>query len=382
MIKTALHAGALLVAAALLALTAWAPLAGAHGAPAGREIDLRLLLDDDGGLAYGGCIEMCAPGAEPEGLDLLALDMREAFLASQPALVFRITVQSESVHDGRKLVLQVMQGTQVSTFTADNGDGTTYVSADFDRLDGPSDVGDGHPKAIDGWVFYSTLGLQAGDVLTGITVTSTHHDEPDDVMPGTWYFQGNQVPHAPHDADPAEAIEEHPPGEYVVAGPAPLLTATLDAQVLDLANGSANATLTISNPLAVLAQFANLTVIAPEGVAATLDATSLLLEPGASRQVQVSVTKLNTSGHAHFSSSTAQPSTAQANLTLAVDSDLGAFRAITLPVAFPPVNLLDAGHDHDDAEPQGKEAPGVTAPLVLLGLALAVWMGKRQRQPL
>src|SRR5688572_5860967 len=96
MTKPALAAATTL--ATLLLLIACVPAAMAHGAPAPREIDTRVLEDDDGGLAPGGCShdteQACANPGNVGGLDLLALDVRELATANgTPAVAFRVLFQ-------------------------------------------------------------------------------------------------------------------------------------------------------------------------------------------------------------------------------------------------------------------------------------------------
>lgn len=345
---------------ALFAATALVPGAHAHGAAAPREVDLRVLLDDDGGLGYGGCGPADEAGApctpEPEGLDVLALDVREAFLGPEPAVAFRMVVQSAVVHDGRGLRLTLTANGTQRQFAAASPDGVAYTSTAFDLLEGPFDVFDGHPKAIDGWLRLSTLGVAVGDSITGIHLDTTHHDEPDDVMPGTYYSNGVEMPHLPHDADPGEALAEHLPGTFAVKGPAPLIAFEATPTVLDLSQDG-NLTLRISNPLTATTQSVTLRVHGEGRFPGGVSNATLSLDPGATRDLVV-----------------AWPTPAQGgNASVLVTSDLGArlVRHVQV-VPLPPANLTAP------AVPGGKDAPAPAAiPLAVALLAAAVAARRR-----
>lgn len=352
-----------IVALALCAATAFLPGVAAHGAAAPREVDLRVLLDDDGGLGYGGCGPSeetgtsCTPA--PEGLDVLALDVREAFLGAAPALAFRMVVQSAVVHDGRGLLLTMTANGTEHKLAIASPDGTNYTSPDFDRLEGPFDVFDGHPKAIDGWLRLSTLGLAVGDSITGIHLDSTHHDEPDDVTPGAYYSNGVQMPHLPHDADPGEALEERFPGTYAVKGPAPLLKVEATPTLLDLSQDG-NVTLRVSNPLTATTQSVTLSFMGdgegrfPDGAA---NAT-LSLDPGATRDLTLRWPTEATGG----------------NASVLVTSDLGARvqRSIqVVPVARSNTTVSPSDH--------GKESPSLASTPLALVLVAAAAVAARRR---
>lgn len=359
---TNVRAAASVAFAALAAAMALAPGAQAHGAGEAREVDLRVLLDDDGGLGYGGCGPSEQAGAActpaPEGLDVLALDVREAWLGDAPAIAFRMVVQGEAGHAGRGLLLTLTANGTQRTFAVASPDGVGYTSTDFDLLQGPFDVADGHPKAIDGWLRLSTLGAAAGDQVTGIHLDSTRDGEPDDVMPGTYYSNGVAMPHLPHGADPGEALEEHFPGTYAIKGPAPLLTLEATPLVLDLGRDG-NATLRITNPLAATAQTVTLRVLGdgagrfPTGAA---EAT-LSLEPGATQDLTVRW----------------PTDAAGGNATLLATSDLGARMEQVVRVVARPIETATASPGSG-----GKESPGLALlPLGLAALAMARAGGRR-----
>jgi hypothetical protein len=307
-----------------------APAATAHGAPTPRGIDTRVLHDDDGTVPYGGCVEgTCLTEG---GLDVLALDVREAnFPDGAPAIVFRLITQTESP-GAATITLTLTAGGSERTYTATTPDGQAFVPNGFTRLDGPFDVGDGHPKALDGWVRSADLGVQAGDTITDITLQSARESGPDDIMPGTWYMQGQTVPGA-----------ETTPGEYVVKGPAELVKLTADP-----ASVQAPGTTTIRITNAVdLSQFTDLAITGD----ATVDLDAVNLDGNGARDVTLSIGPK-----------------ASGVVRITAVSDLGAYATLDIPVTAAPVatptnSTEHEEHDHDHDE-QDAPAPAVV-PLAL-----------------
>lgn len=344
------------VLAGLVCLLLAAPSAIAHGAAAAREIDTRLLADDEGAIAYGGCFNVevdsfCAPGLEAEGLDLLVLEVREASHQSEPAVIFRIIYQADDARAGRTvgLTFKAAGKDQSYTFTTD---GATAPTGTFDKVAGPFAVFDGYPKAVDAYLQYSTLGVKAGDQLTDIQATSAFEDQPSDAMPGTWYASGEMVPFVPA---PEGATEVPPPATYTLKGPAKLLAITSDADP-----GATEVTLTVRNALAGMPQFVTLT--APTGV--TLDNANLNLDGGATREVKATLASATTP--------------AVVNVT----SDLDHFEVVTLvegtatpapttsatPSSTHDSNATASGHD-ESGTGSSKGAPMAPAGFVLVALA-------------
>lgn len=338
------------------------PAVQAHGAPPVREVDARVLLDDDGLVAYGGCVEgQCQPAAPAEGLDLLALDAREASLPDgSPAIVLRVLVQSEAPAAGAGVTVSFLAGGSEWSLQAESADGLAYTSSTFDRVDGPFDVGDGHPKAIDGWIRHATLGVAPGDALTGIRVVSQRRDTLDDAMPGGWYADGAQVPHLPHDADPGEATAETAPGEYRLKGPAPLVGLLAEPAAPDLSRGPASVKLRLTNPVG-LPQFCDLALLVPSGVTARLGQSGVSLDANGQREVELVVSN----------------ATANGVVQVTLVSDLGAYETLDIPVQAPPPSAATStsgpagAHAAGDAADGSKDSPGpppLLPPLALLAL--------------
>jgi hypothetical protein len=354
------------VLAALALAVALVPAASAHGAPPVREVDARVLLDDDGMVGYGGCVDgTCQPAIPPGGLDVLALDVREAFLADgSPAVVFRVIVQSEEPAAGASLVLHVDAPAGGKDLRLDTADGLSYTAAGFDRLDGPIDVGDGHPKALDGWVRESTLGAKPGDSLSGMTVASSRGDAEDDVMPGGWFVDGAEVPAVPDEPDPGAVTETPEPGTYVMKGPAALVALSADSASM-AAPGKVK--LTLANPIA-LEQFANLTLERPDGLPATLASAGILLQPSGTRTVDLAV------GNA----------TKDGVVRVVATTDLGGRAVVEVPVkaASAPSGAASNGtagaHSSSSTVPAGKSSPGPDALLVPALASAALALRKRR----
>ena len=341
--------------AALLLAALAAPTGQAHGAAPAREIDTRVLLDDDGLVGYGGCFEGNCPAAPP-GLDLLVLDVREAWLGDEPAVVFRIVTQTEGTGAGG-LELSMAVGGATRTFAVDDAAAPGPAST-FDLVQGPFDAFDGHPKAVDAWLLLSTLGAAPGDELADVAVASLAGGAPDDVMPGGWFLDGQEVPHVPH--DPVEGLAAPGPGSYTLKGPAPLITLEPGAGLVDVAGGG-NLTLRISNPLGGFAQEVSVGLVPGPGVLGALDRANLTVDPGATRQLTF----------------TAAAGSLGGNVTIVARSDLGGRAVSTLqvvvPIAEPTPTPTTAAADRQD----GKESPLPAGVLLALGL-LALAGGRRK----
>jgi hypothetical protein len=320
MTKTGLGIGSLLVAA-LLALSA--PPASAHGAAAAREIDTRVLLDHDGALGYGGCLDgSCLPGTglDSGALDLLALDVRELRDANGTALLaFRTTAQSEAAQvAGRSIAISFTLGGQAKALTL-QGDGLAYTSADVDQAFVSKDpIGDGHAKAVEAWVSLARLGAKPGDTLTNIQVASGVGTTKGDIVPGTWFPANEQdqaVPFVPDGAPSGPGDLAAPAaGTYTVAGPARLVELSVDNAKPDTSHAPAKVVVTLHNPLKQLPQFVTLHAAGP-GLAVGSDAMAVNLDAGTSKAIALTVT-----GPA-------------STLNLTATSDLGGYASLLLPVA-------------------------------------------------
>ena len=287
----------LLLTAALLL----APLASAHGAPEAREIDERVLADGSTNGDYG------ASGSLDEGgLDVLALDVHEATLDGAPALVFRVIVQGGDAAASHTLTFTFAAGGD-RVYTMQSDDLATWTSSDFAAIRGPFDVGDGHPKAIEGIVPLSALGVSQGDEVAGIHVTSSMDGDDADVMPGSWYLSGVEVP----------TVEDPPaPGNYALRGLPSWFTITADTTSIEPGQ---NVTVDLTSNLDAIEQFVTLTVQAPAGMEATLDGNAILA-PGEAVSKTLTLTGFGVG-----------------DVRIIAQSDLGLERELILPLASAPI---------------------------------------------
>ena len=349
---------ALAAVASVVFLLLAAPLATAHGAAPPREIDTRILADDDGLVGFGGCFEgQCPPaGGAVDGVDIVLLDAREAWLPSgDPVVIFHMVYQTADEDEGRTVALAFSAGGKEHTYSFETT-GTSPATGDFDQVVGPYDVFDGYPKAVDGYLKYTTLGVKAGDSITGVTLTSQLDGEAADLMPGTWMTEtGAEAPFIPN---PEGELEQPDAGTYVLAGPAKLLDVTNDAVV-----GATNVTFTVKNPLTETPQFVNLTLSLPEGTTGSLDSKGVNLEAGASRSIKL----------------TLEPGATAGDVMINVTSDLGYFGMVMLPMqgmAMPMNETMTMSHsgthggsEHDEPGASETDSKGTPA---TGGLALAL----------
>jgi MYXO-CTERM domain-containing protein len=345
--------GAAGLAAALLAL----PAALAHDAAEPREVDARVLLDDDGLLGFGGCVEgECQPGDPHPGLDLLSLDAREGRLPDgRPVLMLSLGFQwlREGVPD-RSIRLQFTAGGQQQVVTVLGADTAAPTVAGAERVLGPHPIGDGHPRSVEAWFLLPTIGLTPGGAMADVSAQSRRGEAIDDVMPGIWYQDGVLMPHVPHSADAGEAVEEQPLGQYGLKGPAPLLVVSSPAP--DSVALPRSYAMTVTNPLANLTQAIEATVRFGVGTA-RLDQSTLVLAPGESRVLNLTTSDVLASG--------------DANVTLS--SDLGGWASFGLPIVAPPPATTTP------PPAPGKDSPPASAVGLLAALLAA--LAVRRRQP-
>ncbi|MEA3142728.1 MAG: hypothetical protein QOG31_52 [Thermoplasmata archaeon] len=334
-----------------------APLAAAHGAAPAREVDTRVLLDDDGLTGYGP--DACAPavGTCPFGNgapDLLSLDLREAATPTgQPVLWFRVAFQTNAVPGPRAIHLALTAGGKERAFDWTSADGATFTTSTFTAIAGPTPIGDGHPQALDGMVGYDALGLKVGDRLEGLSAESHGGGEDGDRMPGGWTSQGTEVAPVPNPAGAEPAYD----GTYTLKGPAALLKVTA-AGALDLAGKGTM--LHVENLLAASAQFVTLSLSAPPGVLASLDSATLALEGGAVKMAGLKLAN----------------ATGDGVLNVTVTSDLGAHAFLLVPYRGTAPLVPNATSPAPPSTSSSKASPPA---LPLLAVAAAVVLARRRQ---
>ncbi|MES2154967.1 MAG: hypothetical protein V4510_07515 [bacterium] len=356
------------------AFLAGMPLVAAHGAPDPREIDQRVLMDDgDGGQDYGGCpdtLEGQPCPTDAGAMDLLALDVREAYHNGSPALALRIVFQvREATHADRKVDV---------AFKVNGQDFTVGLTGDGKAFAGPScmdaamtavDVGDGTPKAIECFVSATALNLTAGMAVSSVTVLSSVGTTKGDYMPGGWYSNGQMVPAASPPDDPTNpevpAIPQgmEAPGAFTTQGPAALLNFTADAPSATLGHGPAHILLTIQNTLRTMPQLANLTLTPSPGITVALDAASVNLPDGTAKTIALVVTNATRDG----------------SVTISAATDLGGLAAIVIPVTVPAMTNQSQPPAGMSQTTEGKKSPDLGTPLAGLAVATALLARRRSR---
>ncbi len=346
------------------------PIVAAHGAAPTREIDTRVLQDDDGTAGYTP--DTCAPvpgcpfasGAP----DLLALDLREASTADgQPVLWFRAAYQTEVPAGPKAIHITLTAAGKAHELDFTSADGVAFTSGTFAKVVGPTPIGDGHPKALDGMLFPSALGLGPGDTLTGISVESHGAGNAGDLMPGGWSpSEGVEVAPIPN---PAES-ERSFPGAYTLSGPAPLLR-MMAMGALDLTAAKGLVMVHVENALSATQQFANLSVTAPAGVVATFDPASVALDGGAAKMATLRLVK----------------ATGDGVLNVTVRSDLGAYAVLSIPYQGAPAHhdsnttaLPGSGTGDATSRLPGPSSSHATPlPLPFLAMAVSLLVARRRR---
>lgn len=247
-------------------------MASAHGATGPRSIDIRLLLDDDGQVAaQQGTVAALGPA----GHDLLSLDVREAVFEGEPAIRFYFVFQAEGDAATAQDIVDTLHIGDQSFGITSNVD--TIFAHDFDAAFGPTPTGDGHPRALDLVLRYETLGVEAGDTLTGIRMESHQAGELQETMPGT-YMAGDVA--VPWIGDPTNLPSDEP-ASYTLQGPAELFQISVDVDTLD---GATDVNVEITNVAADFDQFVSLT-----GDGISFPAKSVLVDADSTRTVTLRI---------------------------------------------------------------------------------------------
>lgn len=357
----------LAAAVAALALLLLSSPASAHGATPPRAIDVRILQDDDGSLSPGACVEGQCPPVGSTGLDLLTLDAREASLADgTPIIVLRLSYQTPATSlDGQaiEIAFKTPAGDKTVTFT---GAGQAFTGPGCVKVSPPEAVGDGTPKAVGCTLSALALGVKTGDELTEIQVASSNGDGAFDVMPGTWYLNGELAPHVPTVPEPGEvpnpeevmeSVEEPELGVYKVTGPAKLMNLTSTPAPTQ---GPFTATLSLQSAVP-LDQFATATISHEGNFTASLSQTAIQLKAGATAKISIlTITNVKSSGMA----------------MVTVTSDLGAYEVIHFQVKAPPPPPAANSTTSAPTTSSSKASPGPA--LVPVTLALAAHLSRRK----
>jgi MYXO-CTERM domain-containing protein len=265
--------------------------AAAHGPPAKRDQDFRLLADhnDDCGGDDGGALSECG-GAH----DLVGLDVREthdAALGDVVAFRFILNGGSGTLKD----VLTLKAGSSTKTFELRTSDNQAFDDTGFDSVTvGPALNGDGSQDGdrfvVEATVKLATLG-GAGVLLDDYVVESYRGSTRGDVMPGCYYNAlGSKVSSCSPGDDQTQFERVN---GYALQGPTYYAkAATPQAEVA--AGSSTEVEVEVTNLLRSTAQTATVQVSSPPSVTAVwkdgrTDATTLDLPKGGTAKATLRV---------------------------------------------------------------------------------------------
>ena len=344
---------------AALLLLVLAPLAGAHGPPAKRDQDFRLLADhnDDCG-GDSGALPNCRGSHDLIGLDVL--ERHDGGLGDVVVFRFFLNGGSGSLKD----VLTLKADGAAKSFELRTSDNKRFEGSGFDAVGPPVDLNDNGRFLVEASVRLSTLG-GPGVRLTDYRVEASSGAAKGDVMPGCYHNALDQrVPdsHCSGTAENPDTVHFVRTTGYALTGPTYYATVTLPASVQVPADGEEVVEVRLATPFRNTAQLATLTVEGADGFTATwvgangaAPAEEDLLKGGSA------TAELRLRGDGH------DPATG--TLTLTVSTSLGGRSVHTLPyeiVGTPPPTGTPSG------DPGGaggsKDSPPPAAALLSVGL--------------
>lgn len=361
--STAAMRTAIAALTAALSLLVLAGGAAAHGPPAQRDQDVRLLADhsDDCGSDDAGALTECG-----NTHDLVGLDLREAHDATLGDMVyFRFILNGGS--GTLKDVLTMKVGGASKTFelrTSDNqafqGTGfETFAKAPALNADGSQD---GSRFVVEAGVKLSALG-GAGAVLDDYVLQAYRGTTRGDVMPGCYYNAlGSKVAEcSPGDDQP----QFERTNGYVLRGPTYYTTVTVPA--IDVpAGGSVDVDVKLANPLRATAQTVTLLIGAPDGAGVTATWKD--------SQTATTTVDLGKAGSGTAKLHVQADAAASAGkLTLTVTTNLGGRSIHEVPFG-----VGAAATSHPTTRDAAQDSPAPVAALTALGL-LACAAARRRR---
>lgn len=342
--------------------------ATAQDPPQPREIDGRLMTDGDQPDDYGLCLmeEVCA--MDEGAIDLLAVDVREAWDQSTglPALFLRLHYDGGNPVEGKQRIVFVMESPAGAFALEAYSKNLNDWHGDFDGIRGPYPYYEDGPKSLDFMLLYQTLGVGPGDSLSGLRVMSFVGDKRGDVMPGSWHYMDLRM--ASLNDEGAESIT------YTLQGPADLIDAyaSQPALIVPYDGSKAYMSLSVENRLGETAQFAFLQLQFPNQLDVSVQPKGLKVLPGATERFV-------------FTTAGASPGAlvdlVGPEIRVTVYSDLGGLETFSLPIlreAETPAGPVDPGALSLGEEPSGSSVPNVGAMVALTLLVGAAWLGRRR----
>lgn len=255
------------IVAAILLLTALLAFpAAAHGPPAKRDQDTRLLADhnDDCG-GHGPTDPERCRGTH----DLVGLDLTESHDATHGDVV-RLRLIVNGGEGQRRDVVTFTAGGATKTFelrTPDNAafTGTGFVTVTSGPAMNADGTRDGDRVVVEGTIRLADLG-GAGTLIDDVEVQAYTGGTPGDFMPGGYYNTLGQPVMDPAQGDEATNFERT--AGYVLRGPSYYVS--IAAPAIQVGSGSTrDVEVTLTNGLRGKAQTATLSVMPPAGITAT-----------------------------------------------------------------------------------------------------------------
>jgi hypothetical protein len=369
---------AIAVLAALVLLVA-VPLASAHGAPAAKDQDTRLLADhnDDCGGDEAGSLGNCRSTH-----DLIALDVRERHDNGQDVVVFRFFLNGGNAADGLRDVLSLKADGAAKTLEIRTTNNQDFQGTGFDSVSKAQSINDGTRFTVEATVKRSSL-APVGGKLTDFKVDGYRGTTHGAYMPGG-YDNG-----ALSNADPAQSPATNrvasclKPGTqqieqahcYRLRGPGYYLTVDDPGEQSVAAGAETIVQLHLRNALPNTAQALTVTVEGADGVRARFHDPNAASGEGYSDELRIDLPKAGSTS-SHLALDEGQPGSS-GTLTVIVTTDLGGRTEATIPYTVgegpaettPPAQT---GGDDGGGDDKGAPAPAAVLAFVsLLGAALA-----------
>jgi hypothetical protein len=363
-----------------LALLLASPLVAAHGAPATKDQDTRLLADhnDDCGGDNAGELPNCS-----DTHDLIALDVREKSEGGRDVVVFRFFLNGGKASTGLRDVLSLKADGAAKTFELRTTNNQDFQGTGFDSISKAASISDGTRFVVEATVRRDAL-APVGGKLTDFKVEAYVGSTNGDYMPGGYHSlspTGADPPQSPATNRIAGCLK---PGTqqleqshcYRLRGPGYYVTID-DPGAQDVETGAESIVqLALRNELRSTPQALTLTIAGADGVRARFH------DPGAASGEGYSDTmRIDLPGGGSTSTHVALDQGedgATGTLTVTVTTDLGGLSQVSVPYT------VHAGAAPADASPTGgseddsKGLPG-PAPLILaLGLVVAAIAARRR----
>ncbi|MFA5943900.1 MAG: hypothetical protein WC876_05485 [Candidatus Thermoplasmatota archaeon] len=374
---------AALPAILVFALVLMAPLAAAHGAPAAKDQDTRLLADhnDDCGGDEAGTLGNCRATH-----DLVALDVRERHDGGQDVVVFRFFLNGGTAADGLRDVLTLKADGAAKTFELRTTNNVDFQGTGFDSVSKAQSASDGTRFIVEATVKRANLGAVASK-LTDFKVDAFRGTTSGDYMPGGYNGPLGQV------SDPAQSPATNRIASCLKPGTQQIEQATcyrlrgsgyyisiddVGAQTV-AANAERIVQLKLRNELANTPQSLTITVAGADGIRARFHDANAQLGEGYSDSLRIDLPKSG-STFSHLALDEGQVG-ASGTLTVTVTTDLGGRSQQTVPYTVSDAPATTSESSSTSPPPTDDGGNGIPAPapaLLVLALAAAALAARRR----